>query len=434
MDASREANNRLLREAKLSHYTPETERSLMETLEPPKNSETNAENAPPLGVDRRGFGRAAVITALVIAALIGLVTVEGIHARSVAKAALTYKTRENAIPSVDVVHPSLGAASSEVILPASVQGFIDSPVYARTSGYLLHWYADIGTHVKKGELLAEIQTPELDQQVQQGQSDLATAQANSQLAEITAERWQKLLLKNAVSRQETDQATGDLNARRATLSAQQANVRRLQQLQSFEKIYAPFDGVITARNTDIGDLIQAGENTTSQELFHLSAIDRLRVFVPVPEVYQSVLGSVKTVNISSDAYPGDRFTGTIARTSDAIDPFSRTLRVEVDINNPSALLLPGAYVFVHLPLPADIASLTIPSNALLFRQEGLRVGVVRNGRVQLVPLSIGHDYGDTVEVTAGLTRADQVVLNPSDSLVSGTRVEIDSNAAMEATK
>ncbi len=406
----------------------------METLEPAKNVETNAESASAPSVNRHGFGRVAVNSALLIAVLAGLLTFQDSHARSVAKATLTQDTLKAAIPSVDVVHPSLGAASSEVILPAGVQGFIDSPVYARTSGYLLHWNADIGTHVKKGELLAEIQTPELDQQVQQAQSDLATAQANYQFAEITADRWQKLLQKNAVSKQETDQATSDLNARRAALSAQQANVRRVRQLQSFEKIYAPFDGVITARNTDIGDLIQAGENTTPQELFHLSAINRLRVFVPVPEVYQSVLKSVRTVSISSDAYPREHFTGTIARSSDAIDPLSRTLKVEVDIANPNALLLPGAYVFVHLPLPADVASLTIPSNALLFRQEGLRVGVVRDGRVQLVPISIGHDYGDTVEVTAGLTRMDQVVLNPSDSLVSGTGVEIDTNAAAEATE
>jgi RND family efflux transporter MFP subunit len=312
-------------------------------------------------------------------------------------------------------------------LPASVQGFMDSPVYARTSGYLLHWYADIGTHVKKGQLLADIQTPELDQQVQQGQSDLATAQANYQLAQITADRWQKLLVKNAVSKQESDQYSSDFNAKRAVLSAQEANVRRLQQLQGFEKIYAPFEGVITARNTDIGDLIQAGENTTPQELFHLSSVDRLRVFVPVPEIYQSDLHSVRQVRLSTDAYPKERFTGTIARSSNAIDPLSRTLRVEVDIDNPKTLLLPGAYVFVHLPLPAASQAPTIPSNALLFRKEGLRVGVVRDGRVQLVPISIGQDYGDTVEVTAGLSPEDQVVLNPSDSLVSGTRVEINKN-------
>jgi len=406
----------------------------METLEPTKNAETDDESASATGANGRGIGRIAVITALGVVVAIGILTLVGIYSRSVAESALTSTTRDNAIPSVDTVPPSLGAASSEVILPATVQGFIDSPVYARTSGYLLRWYADIGTHVKRGALLAEIQTPELDQQVQQAQSDLDTAQANYELAEITAERWQKLLLKNAVSRQETDQATSDLNAHRAALSAQQANVRRLQQLQSFEKIYAPFDGVITARNTDIGDLIQAGENTTPKELFHLSAINRLRVFVPVPEVYQSVLKSVTKVDISADAYPRERFTGIIARSSDAIDPLSRTLRVEVDIDNPKALLLPGAYVFVHLPLPADFQSLTIPSNALLFRQEGLRVGVVRDGRVQLVPISIGHDYGNTVEVTAGLTRTDQVVLDPSDSLVSGTPVHVGANAAREATE
>jgi RND family efflux transporter MFP subunit len=406
----------------------------MDTVEPPKNAETNAKSAVVPDMNKRGFARVTANSVVLVAMLAVLLTLQESHARSVATATLTQGTRKAAILSVDVVHPSVGAAATEVILPASVQGFIDSPVYARTSGYLLHWYADIGTHVRKGELLAEIQTPELDQQVQQGQSDLETAQANYQLADITAQRWQKLLQKNAVSQQETDQATSDLNARRAAVSAQAANLRRLQQLQGFERIYAPFDGVITARNTDIGDLIQAGENTTPLEMFHLSAINRLRVFVPVPEVYQSVLKSVKTVSISSDAYPRGRFTGTIARNSNAIDPLSRTLRVEVDIDNPKALLLPGAYVFVHLPLPGDFQSLTIPSNALLFRREGLRVGVVRDGRVQLVPISIGHDYGDIVEVTAGLARADQVVLDPSDSLVSGTPVEIDTNSATEATE
>jgi len=406
----------------------------MEITNEQKRVEPPDEKSTPVDLAKRGFNRPAMFSGFGFAILIAIVTFWGIHARSVSDAALAKETRAAAIPSVDVVHPSLDAASYEVVLPASVQGFIDSPVYARTSGYLLHWYADIGTHVRKGQVLADIQTPELDQQVQQAQSDLATAQANFQLAQITADRWEKLLLKNAVSTQERDQASSDLNARRATLSAQEANVRRLQQLQGFEKIYAPFDGVITARNTDIGDLIQAGENTTPQELFHLSSVDRLRVFVPVPEVYQSVLNSVKQVNLSSDAYPKERFTGTIARSTDAIDPLSRTLRVEVDIDNPKTLLLPGAYVFVHLPLPATSQAPTIPSNALLFRKEGLRVGVVRDGRVQLVPISIGHDYGDTVEVTAGLSPEDQVVVNPSDSLVSGTRVEINTNTQTGAAE
>jgi RND family efflux transporter MFP subunit len=399
----------------------------METTNEPKSGQTPDEKSPPMDPPRRDSTRAIVISGFCLAILIGLITFWGIHMRSVDGEALSKETQAAAIPSVDIVHPTLGAKSYEVVLPASVQGFMDSPVYARTSGYLLHWYADIGTHVKKGQLLADIQTPELDQQVQQAQSDLATAQANYQLAQITADRWQKLLAKNAVSKQESDQYSSDFNAKRAVLSAQEANVRRLQQLQGFEKIYAPFEGVITARNTDIGDLIQAGENTTPQELFHLSSVDRLRVFVPVPEIYQSDLHSVRQVRLSTDAYPKERFTGTIARSSNAIDPLSRTLRVEVDIDNPKTLLLPGAYVFVHLPLPAASQAPTIPSNALLFRREGLRVGVVRDGRVQLVPITIGQDYGDTVEVTAGLSPEDQVVLNPSDSLVSGTRVEINKN-------
>jgi RND family efflux transporter MFP subunit len=406
----------------------------METTNEQKSPENPGKRSTAIDSDRRGFNPEVVIAGVGFAILVAIAMFWGIHTRSVSGRALTKEAQAAAIPSVDVVHPSLGAASYEVVLPASVQGFTDSPVYARTSGYLQHWYADIGTHVKKGQLLADIQTPELDQQVQQAQSDLATAQANYQLAQITADRWQKLLLKNAVSTQERDQASGDLNARRSALSAQEANVRRLQQLQGFEKIYAPFDGVITARNTDIGDLIQAGENTTPQELFHLSSVDRLRVFVPVPEIYQSVLHSVRQVGLSSDAYPKERFMGTIARSSEAIDPLSRTLRVEVDIDNPKTLLLPGAYVFVHVPLLAASQSPTIPSNALLFRQEGLRVGVVRDGHVQLVPITIGHDYGDTVEVITGLSPEDQVVVNPSDSLVSGTRVEINKNAQTGAAE
>jgi RND family efflux transporter MFP subunit len=399
----------------------------MESTDLMKN-ETPMENERALEVAGRGYSRAEVLSGLGLVILLSSLTFLGIHSRTTASAVLARETRQAAIPSVDVVHPSLGAVSSEVILPATVQAFIDTPIYSRTDGYLRHWYADIGTHVKQGELLAIIETPELDQQVQQAKSNLETAQANYQIAQITAARWQKLLLKNAVSKQETDQDVSDLAAKRSSVSAQEANLRRLQQLQSFEKINAPFEGVITARNTDIGDLVQAGENSTPQELFHLSAINRLRVFVPVPEIYQSAVKSIKQVSLSSDAYPNERFMGTIARSSDAIDPLSRTLKIEVDISNPKGLLLPGAYVFVHLPLPADSRSLTIPSNALLFRQEGLRVGVARSGRVQLVPISIGRDYGNTVEVTSGLTLADQVVLNPSDSLVSGTLVDIDPSA------
>ena len=275
--------------------TPEMEQTLMETdqrtriLKPP-DEDVATPTIPTNAVSVRSSS-CRIGAAILDRYFTVLLTLQGIHTRSVAEGRTDEGNTKGCNPYRWMSFiPPWGCSPTEVVLPASVQGFIDSPVYARTSGYLLHWYADIGTHVRKGELLAEIQTPELDQQVQQAQSDLATAQANYQLAaDHGADRWQKLLQKNAVSQQETDQATSDLNAKRAAVSAQEANVRRLQQLQGFEKIYAPFDGVITARNTDIGDLIQAGENTTPQELFHLSAIDRLRVFVPVPEIYQSVL-------------------------------------------------------------------------------------------------------------------------------------------------
>jgi RND family efflux transporter MFP subunit len=395
------------------------------------NVETSSEAVAPADFSKRGFGRKAVVGALTVAGAMVALTLFGIHTRSQSATVLAYETHQAAIIPVSAVHPSVSSGASEIVIPATVQAFIDTPIYARTSGYLRHWYADIGSHVKQGELLVEIETPELDHQVQQAQSDLATARANYELAQITAKRWKNLMAQDAVSEQETDQATSDLNAKKAVLEAQQANLRRLQQLQSFEKIYAPFDGVITARNTDIGDLIQAGENTRQQELFHLSAIHRMRVFVPVPEVYQSAIASVKEVSISSDAFPHEHFTGKIARSTDAIDPQSRTLRIEVDIDNPKAMLLPGAYVFAHIPLPAGSQALTIPSNALLFREEGLRVGVVRDGRVQLLAVSIGHDYGSKVEITSGLTAQDQVILNPPDSLVTGAQAQVQGQAAGE---
>jgi RND family efflux transporter MFP subunit len=283
--------------------------------------------------------------------------------------------------------------------------------------------------VHEGELLAVIETPELDQQVRQAQSELATAQANMRLAQITAERWTKLMAKNAVSKQETDQATSDLEARQSALAAAEANVMRLQQLQGFEKIYAPFDGVITARNIDIGSLIQAGDNSPKAELFHMAATDKLRLFVPVPEVYTSEVRTSSHVVVTSDAVPDAKFTGTIVRNSDAIDIASRTLNVEVDVVNTDHKLLPGQYAFIHLPIPPSSSSMTLPSGALLFRAEGLRVGVVRDGRVQLVPIEVGHDYGAKVEITSGLAPQDQVILNPPDSLAQGERVKVEKGDA-----
>jgi RND family efflux transporter MFP subunit len=397
-----------------------------------RESEMSDENGqtsqpPPIVLDtQRKLGRGPIIGGVLAALVLGIFIVGGIHTRVRAEKTLTTITREDAVLAVAVTSPVEGAAGQEIMLPANTQAFIDTPIYARTSGYLRKWYADIGTRVHSGQLLAEIETPELDQQVEQAQSDLAAAQANQQLAQITADRWTKLLVKNAVSKQETDQATSDLIARQSVLAAAQANVRRLQQLQGFEKVYAPFDGVITARNIDIGALIQAGDiNSPKLELFHLASTDKLRLFVPVPEVYANEVHNGAHVAVTSDAIPDARFTGTIVRNSESIDISSRTLNVEVDVINTEQKLFPGQYAFIHLAIPPSNSSMTLPSNTLLFRKEGLRVGVVRDGRVQLAPVRVGQDYGAKVEIISGLAPADRVILNPPDSLAQGERVNVE---------
>jgi RND family efflux transporter MFP subunit len=385
----------------------------------------------PVEIDpQRKLGRGPIVAGILAALLLGILIVVGILTRVHAEAALAITARQDAVLSVAVTTPVQGAAAQEITLPANTQAFIDTPIYARTSGYLRKWYPDIGAHVHSGQLLAEIDTPELDQQVRQAQSDLATAQSNQEIAQITAERWTKLLAKNAVSKQETDQAMSDFRGRQSALSAAEANVKRLQQLQGFEKIYAPFDGVITARNIDIGSLIQAGDsNSPRAELFHMASTDKLRLFVPVPEVYSNQVRNGSRVDVTSDAVPDAKFTGTIVRNSDAIDISSRTLNVEVDVVNTEHKLLPGQYAFIHLPIPPSASSMTLPSGALLFRGEGLRVGVVRDGRVQLVPIKIGHDYGAKVEITSGLAPQDQVILSPPDSLAEGERVNVEKGDA-----
>ena len=355
---------------------------------------------------------------------LGLGIYSGLSARSAADAALKRVTDEAAVAVVNVVSPTPGAPTQEILLPGTTQAFTDAPIYARTSGYLKRWHFDIGAHVKQGQLLAEIETPEVDQQLQQARADLETAQANLRQAQITADRWRALLETDSVSKQETDQAVSALSATKATVDSNAANVRRLEQLQGFEKIYAPFDGVITARNTDIGVLVDAGVNATARELFHMAAIHTLRVFVAVPEVYSPAARPGGAATLTLDEFPGRPFHGTLVRNANAIDLASRTLLVEVDVDNPTGELLPGAYVFVHLKLPKEIPSVTVPANTLLFQAQGLRVAVVRDGQAQLVPVTIGRDYGATVEILTGLHAADQVIVAPSDSLTSGTRVRI----------
>jgi RND family efflux transporter MFP subunit len=373
------------------------------------------------------FGLAAIVLVL------GIVIYSGIHERAQAESSLGVSTERAAVPIVNVVQPSSAGLSQEIVLPGNTQAFNDTPIYARTNGYLKHWYVDIGAHVKQGQLLADIDTPEVDQQLDQARAELKNAQANEQLAEITAARWQNLLKTNSVSKQETDQAVSDLSARQASVDSMAANVHRLEQLQSFEKVYAPFAGVITARNTDIGALINAGAGGVPQELFHMAAVDKLRVYVAVPEVDSLAAQTGAKATLTLDEFPGETFEGTIVRDSDSIDSATRTLNVEVDVNNAQGHIKTGAYAFVHLKLPqsthASAQSITIPADTLLFRSEGLRVGVVRNGHAELTPIKIGRDFGATVEVVAGLQPTDQVIVNPSDSLTSGSPVRVNTPAA-----
>jgi RND family efflux transporter MFP subunit len=348
----------------------------------------------------------------------------GIRHRVTAASRLKQLTEEAAITDVAVVHPKDNPPTEEVILPGSTQPYINSPIYARTNGYLVKWYFDIGARVKKGQLLATIDTPEVDKQLEQAKADLLTAKSNLALAQITADRWGSLIKTNSVSQQSTDQAIENLGAMQATLASYAANVRRLEDLVSFERVYAPFDGIITVRNTDVGWLIDAGANPANSLLFQLAQTGTLRVFVAVPEVYSAVVRPNVQATISLDEFPHQTFRGKVARTSNSIDLASRTLNTEVDVDNARGQLLPGAYVQVHFKLPGSTGGVTIPSNTLLFRSEGLRAGVVRNNTAHLVPITIGRDYGDTVEVVSGLTPADEVILNPSDSLISGATVRI----------
>jgi RND family efflux transporter MFP subunit len=383
---------------------------------------------------RRAPRPGMIVLAVVVCAGFAIFIYSGIRSRTEAEKRLAQNVRSSLIPLVTVIHPKGSTVAQEIELPGNTQAFTEAPIYARTSGYLKQWYLDIGAHAKQGQLLAEIETPELDQQLQQAASELKTAQANLQLAQITATRWLFLLKTNVISKQETDQAVSDLNAKRATADSAEANVRRLQRLQEFEHVYAPFDGIITARNTDVGALIQNGDNTLPQQLFHLAAIDKLRVYISVPEVYASSVKSGEMVTLTLDAFPGETFTGTLVRDSSSIDLTSRTLKVEVDVDNPTGRLLPGAYAFVHLKVPAPAGAVTVPTNTLLFRSEGLSVAVIRNGQAKLVPVTIGHDYGNTVEVTSSLTTDDAVIIDPSDSILDGSPVQVAEGTQKESAR
>ena len=394
-----------------------------------------------------------MFAALVVVLFAGAVVIWGINTRIQTAAAVKRETLDLAIPTVAVIHPKLGALKDEIVLPGNIQAYTDAPIYARASGYLKNWLADIGTRVKAGQQLAEIEAPELDQQVTQAKANVQQAQAaldqtlaaseqgkaNEQLARITAQRWSNLVTKGAVSKQENDQYQAQYQAQianvqalqqsiaaaRSNIVSAQANLARLEELQGFKLVKAPFAGVITARNTDVGALINAGNGGPAQELFHIAATSRLRVFVSVPQVNSRTALPGVSAELTLAEFPGRRFPGKLARTTNAIDPGTRTLLSEVDVDNSSGALLPGAYAQVHLKLPAATPSLILPVNALLFRSEGLQVGVVGDdGKVTLVGVVLGKDYGAEVEIVSGLKQTDAVVLNPPDSLTSGTVVRV----------
>ena len=373
------------------------------------------------------------LVALVAFLIVAAVVISGILPRVKARATVKAETNQLAVPTVVVIEPKLASAGQDLVLPANVQAFKDAPIYARTNGYLKRWYVDIGARVKTGQLLAEIDTPEVDQQLHQARADLATAEANAHLSEITANRYQGLLKTDSVSQQDADNAAGDFAAKKAIVQSSQANVRRLEDLQSFQKIYAPFDGIITARNTDVGQLIDSGSSGGAKsELFHIAAPGKLRVYVNVPQIYSQVAKPGLKADLTLAEFPGRHFAGTLVRTADAIDANSRTLLVEVEVNNPTGELLAGAYAELHLKLPGDASTFTIPVNTLLFRSEGLRVAAVNDGKATLIPVTLGRDFGSEVEVLTGLSGNEKLIVNPADSIVSGQQVRLASAATNAA--
>jgi RND family efflux transporter MFP subunit len=361
------------------------------------------------------------VTVIVVAALL----MSGIWSRVRARTELNIETAQAALTAVSVVSPKQTTPTEEIILPGNVQPYITSPIYARTNGYLKKWYFDIGARVKEGELLAVIETPEVDQQLQQARSNLLTAQANLELASITKTRYQGLLKSNAVSQQDVDNAVGTYNANNSIVEADKAAVQQYSALVSFEKVYAPFDGVITARNTDIGDLISSGSSSNVKtDLFHIAQPGKLRVYVNVPEEYSRGIKVGITADLSLAEFPDRKFHGKLVRTADDINVTTRTLLVEIDVDNPTGTLLTGSYAEVHLAVPTQASTFLLPVNTLLFRTEGLRVGIVKDGKVVLTAVTPGHDFGNQIEVVSGLKSDDQVIINPPDSIVSGQEVQI----------
>jgi RND family efflux transporter MFP subunit len=380
----------------------------MSTPSDPSNRNTSLHGA-------RRYGLVALVVALSLAAW-------GVVSRVSERATLATDTAELAIPTVSTIKPMAGSATEELVLPASVQAYYEAMIFARTNGYVRNWYTDIGTRVKKGQLLAEIDTPEVDQQLRQARADFSTAQANFRLAHTTDQRWRELLVTNSVSHQAADSAAGDASAKRAALASAAANVARLSDLESFKRVVAPFDGVVTSRNTDIGALINAGQGNA---LFRVADTSKLRVYVLVPQLYAANTTPGLDADLMFPERPGKNYPAQVVRTADALDPISRTLQVELLVDNSSGELFPGAYAQVHFKLPRGAGSLSVPANAVLFRSADLQVAVVgADHRVTLKSITTGRDFGTSLEVLTGLSPGEDIIANPPDSLTTGALVRV----------
>jgi RND family efflux transporter MFP subunit len=366
---------------------------------------------------------------LVIPVLLAASALFGVQARQQQSQQLASTTKSLEVQSVNVIHPQRGQSSSDLTLPGMIQAFSQSPIYARVDGYVRTWYVDIGAHVTKGQLLAEIDAPEVDQQLNQARALLKQAETSMALAKVTAPRYQELIKTNSVSQQEVDQNNQNLAAQTANVQAATAAVSRLEQMQGFEKIVAPFDGVITLRKTDFGDLVNAGNTGVGHELFQISQNSIVRVFVTVPEEFSGQVRPGTKASMDLTSLPNRHFVAAVTRTTDAIDANSRTLTVELDVPNPSGELLPGAYANVHFQLPLHVVPLVLPASTILFQADGPQVGVVNSqSQVELRKVTLGHDFGDTIEVLTGIRPADPVIANPPDSLTSGMRVLVQSSS------
>jgi membrane fusion protein, multidrug efflux system len=383
----------------------------------PQNSNRDRRNQRP--TRKTGWLVGAFILVLLIAGIVTIVS------KLSEKKALAAETERLATPSVSLTHPTQEQSHEELVLPATVQAYKESPIYARTNGYVLHWYKDIGSHVNKGDLLADIDTPEVDQELLQARANRQQIQAQLGLAKSSAERWENLRKSDSVSQQEVDQQVSGYQQAQANLAASDANVRRLQQMEAFKPVYAPFSGVLTKRNIDVGALINAGNAGPDKELFDVAQVDPLRVYVNVPQTYSPAIKIGMKAFLEQGEYAGQQFEGQVVRTSESIDPTTRTLLAEIDVPNHNGKILPGAYAQVHFAAKINAPRLTVPINTLLFRAEGPRAAVVgSDNKVQLRPIGIGRDYGSAVEVVSGLQASDQIIVNPADSLEDGQQVNV----------